>query len=133
MRADITSLDPSVTDFEADTVIFWYLANPQFFDTEKGKEMIAAIDQRNPSRFSMPEVEVDGIEQQGVAEPVVGRTDGRCEPIRVESGIDASYARYDPSVPTSVDASTNTVESWADAVSDAKYDAYENDPDDRDE
>jgi hypothetical protein len=54
MKADVKNIDPSVTDFEADQAIFWFLGNPNVFNTEEGKSMLDAIDARGPvsGRFS---------------------------------------------------------------------------------
>jgi hypothetical protein len=61
MKADIKTLDPSTTDFEADQAIFWFLGDANVFNTEEGKSMLAAIDARGPvgGRFSASVVEED--------------------------------------------------------------------------
>jgi hypothetical protein len=93
MRADLLRLDPSVTDFEADQVIFWFVANPLVFETEEGKAMLASLDKRNPHpRFSTAHSITEDGEQQSDAKSVAGREDGGREFVRFESGLYAALA-----------------------------------------
>jgi hypothetical protein len=117
MRADLLRLDPSVTDFEADQVIFWFIANPLVFETDEGKAMLASLDKRNPNpRFSTaPSIKEDGDDDgQIFAEPVARREDGRCKPLCFESGLYTALSG-DDAIDGAATATASATTSAADA------------------
>jgi hypothetical protein len=102
MLADVHALDRGLTEFEADTIIWWYISRPDMFTCEEGKLMMAGLEERLKKEKMVHDVEEeddDEGDEDDLAGPAtsvptdgLAATFGGLDPIRELPGLDTPRA-----------------------------------------